>query len=187
MVEALDTTRRYLKDVEPQVIARVLQPCEATVLVLQRGMLPMEDQAFADALGREAFDLTGYSDDLERMLALLSLLDDYVTVSNTNIHLIAGLEGARARVLIPHPPEWRWTGDAYHSSWFPGLEIYREDQGEGWGPALARLGEAFRARLKPRQSEPASPRVTPVVPEQRATRGNPTPRYRELIQMYQRL
>jgi tetratricopeptide (TPR) repeat protein len=187
MIEALDTTRRYLKDVEPQAIARLLRPYESTVLVLQRGMLPMEDQIFADALGREAFDLTGYSDDLERMLALLSLLDDYVAVSNTNIHLLAGLQDARASVFVPYPPEWRWTGNAQSALWFPRLTVYREHPKDGWRAAIASLETTLATRLKPLQSGSSRSRVVPVVPERRPTRENPTPRYRELVQLYQRL
>ena len=40
------------------------------------------------------------------MLALLSLLDEYVGVSNANAHLRAGL-GRSMQVLVAHPPDVR--------------------------------------------------------------------------------
>ena len=72
------------------------------------------------------------------MSALLVALDEYVAVSNTNIHLLAGL-GRSAKVLIPFPPEWRWMRRDGESDWFPGFPVYREPVGKGWSEPLARL------------------------------------------------
>ena len=63
------------------------------------------------------------------MLALLALLDDYVGVSNTNMHLRAGVNRT-AKVLVPAPPEWRWMAEGKESPWFPGFTVYR--QGVRW-------------------------------------------------------
>ena len=66
------------------------------------------------------------------MLALLALLDDYVGVSNTNMHLRAGV-GKPARVLVPSPPDWRWMmNHARTSPWFPGFSIYRQSLRGDW-------------------------------------------------------
>lgn len=46
------------------------------------------------------------NEDREDLLALLALLDDYVGVSNTNMHLLGSL-GKTARVLVPNPPDWK--------------------------------------------------------------------------------
>ncbi|MCH8137806.1 MAG: hypothetical protein IH926_02440, partial [Proteobacteria bacterium] len=89
-------------------------------------------------LGREAHDLTALNDDLEDMLALLALLDEYVTVSNTNVHLSAGA-GRTSRVLVPNPPEWRWMAAGDESPWFPGCRIYRQEVNGDWEGAFARL------------------------------------------------
>jgi hypothetical protein len=64
-------------------------------------------------------------------------VDDYVGVSNTNIHLRAGVS-PRARVLVPFPAEWRWHAPG-RSPWFPGFDVYSEDREAGWDAALARL------------------------------------------------
>jgi hypothetical protein len=82
--------------------------------------------------------MTALNEPLEDMLALLALLDDYVCVSNTNVHLRAGA-GRTSRVLMPHPPEFRWMADGDESPWFPGTRIYRQTAAGDWACALTRL------------------------------------------------
>jgi hypothetical protein len=74
------------------------------------------------------------------MAALLSLVDEYVGVSNTNMHLRAGVAKA-ARVLVPFPPEFRWMNRGDEVPWFPGFTVYRQSSAHEWQPALARLGK----------------------------------------------
>jgi tetratricopeptide (TPR) repeat protein len=126
------------KECPLDALAGVLRPLNATVLVLQR--LPREDEIgrLNGSLGRPAHDLSVVNDDLEAMLALLDLLDDYVGVSNTNMHLRAGL-GKTARVLMPYPPEWRWMAEGRESPWFRGFPIYRQDRDRSWDGALGQL------------------------------------------------
>ena len=77
------------------------------------------------------------------MLALLSLMDEYVTVSNTNVHLRAGTGRT-----VPNPPEYRWMAEGTESPWFPGCGVYRQKVDGAWDEALAAparaLKEAFR-------------------------------------------
>ena len=101
-------------------LAKALAPLPDTVLVLQRSPQPGEIDQFASALGRPVHDLSALNDDLESMLALLALIDEYVGVSNTNMHLRAAV-GRTARVLVPAPPEWRWMAEGKESPWFPGF------------------------------------------------------------------
>ncbi len=119
-------------------LAEALREIPATVLVLQRNPQPGEIEAFTQALGRPAHDLSALNEDLEQMLALLSLIDDYMGVSNTNMHLRAGV-GRTARVLVPAPPEWRWMAEGRESPWFPGFTVYRQRYDGSWGEALAAL------------------------------------------------
>ena len=93
---------------------------------------------FAATLGRPVHDLSALNEDLESMLVLLSLIDDYVGVSNTNMHLRAGA-GKTARVLVPAPPEWRWMAEGKESPWFPGFSVYRQRYDGSWEGALAEL------------------------------------------------
>jgi hypothetical protein len=116
---------------------------KATFVSLQR--LPGQDetQALADLLGTPVHDASAYNDDLPAMLALLSLLDDYIGVSNTNMHLLGGLDKT-ARVLIPAPPDWRWLASGDESPWLPGFRVYRQQPDGDWGEALQRLAADLR-------------------------------------------
>lgn len=129
----------WVKDVSPERLARVLRDLDARVVILQRRATPEDLAAFRQALGRGALDLGEVNDDLQDALAVLSLVDEYVGVSNTNVHLRAGIPGAGARVLVRTPTEWRWGGDAESSRWFPGVRVYRDVPGQDWAGALTAL------------------------------------------------
>jgi hypothetical protein len=83
-------------------------------------------------------DFSASNEDLEEMLALLAVVDEYVGVSNTNMHLRASV-GRAARVLVPWPAEWRWLVSGDESPWFPGFRIYRQRPDGDWTAALERL------------------------------------------------
>ena len=51
---------------------------------------------------------------------------------------MAGI-GKTARVLVVHPPEWRWLADEPESPWFPGFSLYRQEKNGDWGKALDQL------------------------------------------------
>ncbi len=119
-------------------LAEILRNIPATVLILQRNPLPGEIEAFASVLGRPAHDFSELNRNLEEMLALLAQIDEYVGVSNTNMHLRAGT-GRTARVLVPSPPEWRWMAEGRESPWFPGFNVYRQGYDGSWGVAFREL------------------------------------------------
>lgn len=96
------------------------------------------------AIGNPMHDFTALNEELEAMLALLALIDDYLGVSNTNMHLRAGA-GHTARVLVPCPAEWRWMATGKKSPWFPGFKIYRQTSHGDWEPALAELASDLAA------------------------------------------
>ncbi len=126
------------KECPTEKLAKLLQEIPATTLILQRHPAPGEVDAFAEVLGRPAHDLSHLNDDLEQMLALLALVDDYVGVSNTNMHLRAGAEKT-AKVLVPVPPEWRWMAEGRESPWFPGFGVYRQRYDGSWDEAFDML------------------------------------------------
>jgi hypothetical protein len=137
------------KEVPPDSLGAALRALKATVVILQRRPRAEDQQRFAAGLGRRALDLSAVNDDLEDALAVLSVLDEYVGVSNTNTHLRAGCAGKSARVLVPHNPEWRWELRGSRSSWFPLFTVYRQSAHDGWSPTLdalaADLATAFAA------------------------------------------
>jgi tetratricopeptide (TPR) repeat protein len=133
------------KEADCSLLGCALSAWPGKVLILQRNPRAQEIEEFMRALGRPVYDLSDVNENLEDMLALLALLDDYVGVSNTNMHLMAGL-GKPARVLIPNPPEWRWMAEGHESPWFPGFKLYRQQQDGEWSGALYRLTEDLQNR-----------------------------------------
>jgi hypothetical protein len=126
------------KEIAIESLAAALREWRGTVLVLQRLPLPGEVEIFSKALGRRAHDFSALNEDLEDIAAVLSLIDEYVGVSNTNMHLRAGL-GKAARVLVPFPPEFRWMHTGERSPWFPGFMVYRQPAARDWTATLAKL------------------------------------------------
>jgi hypothetical protein len=126
------------KEVPAKALGDALQGWSGTLVCLQREPDRTELDALGAAARSKVHDLSSFNDNLVDMTALLDVLDEYVAVSNTNIHLRAGLS-RRARVLVPHPPEWRWMRTEGESAWFPGFPIYREAAGRGWAEPLRHL------------------------------------------------
>ena len=126
-------------------LAAAIEGFPGTFVALQRNPEPGEIETLAAALGRPVHDFTDLNEDLEGMLALLALADEYVGVSNTNIHLRAGV-GRTARVLVPRPPEWRWMARGRVSPWFPDFTIYRQGERGDWNAAMAELKQDLAAR-----------------------------------------
>lgn len=132
------------KEVPAKALGDALQGWSGSLVSLQREPDRTELDALGTAARSKVHDLSSFNDNLVDMTALLEVLDEYVAVSNTNIHLLAGL-GRRARVLVPYPPEWRWMRTEGESAWFPGFPVYREAAGRGWAEPLGRLrADLFR-------------------------------------------
>lgn len=126
------------KRLAPEALGKALRRSRATLISMQRGSLPQDLASLASAAGRQMHDFSDVNDDLAAALAVLSLLDDYVAVSNTNVHLRDAL-GKPARVLVTHPAEWRWGVEGETSRWLTHARVYRQAGGGAWDGALARL------------------------------------------------
>jgi tetratricopeptide (TPR) repeat protein len=129
------------KTVPMERLMSVAAPLQATVFALQRGLQEGELRAAAEALGRPIHDLAAYNEDPEDALALMCLLDRYVGVSNTNMHLAVAC-GVTADVMVPFPPEWRW-GLAGASPWFPGFRVHRQLVSGSWDEAFSALASSL--------------------------------------------
>ena len=126
------------KQIPLQQLGATLRGINATFLALQRHPEPGEIEQLSACIGKPVHDLTALNENLEAMLALLALIDAYIGVSNTNVHLRAGV-GRTARVLVPCPAEWRWMARGEESPWFPGFTIYRQKTDGDWSTALEKL------------------------------------------------
>lgn len=85
-------------------------------------------------------------DDYDDTVALISALDEVVTVTTTVAH-VCGAIGKSASVLVNQSPQWRYCYGGDHLVWYPdSLTLYRQAKGEtGWGPVVSRL---TRTRVK---------------------------------------
>jgi Tfp pilus assembly protein PilF len=119
-----------------------------TLVVLQRAPKPRELEKLREACGPRVLDYSSFNGDLESMHALLAQIDDYVGVSNTNMHLCAAL-GRAARVLVSRTVEFRWMAEGDESPWFEGFRIYRQAPGGDWAPALARVASDLAGNRVP--------------------------------------
>lgn len=135
-----------MKALPPASLGKALRGWPGTAIVLQRGARPGDIVAFAAAFGGPFHDLSALGEDLPALLAVLAALDDYVGVSNANVHFLAGL-GRTARVLVPYPGEWRWMRRPGPSPWFPAFAAYRQPRSRDWtGPLQELRADLFRSR-----------------------------------------
>ena len=130
------------KNIEAPALGAALARVPATFVSVQRNPDPDNARALAAALGKPLHDASFANDDLEDALAMMGVVDEYVGVSNTNMHLRAGV-GHSAKVLVPFPPEWRWLAAGERSPWFPAWPLYRQAADGSWGGALERLAGSF--------------------------------------------
>lgn len=135
------------REIPCTALAETLRDLPATWIALQRAPEEGELEVVSAALRAPLHDLTALNGDLESMLATLYLLDDYVCVSNTNVHLRAAC-GATCRILVPYPPEYLWMASGRDSRWFPGTTVYRQTAGRDWGAALAELRRDLASILR---------------------------------------
>ena len=132
------------KEIPLAPLATAVRGIQATLVSLQRNPRAGEIEELTRLAGRPVRDLSALNEDLEDMLAVLAAIDDYIGVSNTNMHLRAGA-GRTARVLVPWPAEWRWMATGDESPWFPGFRVYRQQADGGWDDALRRLAADLRS------------------------------------------
>jgi hypothetical protein len=106
-----------------------------TLVSVQRNPAEGEVARLAGLAGRPVHDFGDTNADLEDALALMACLDEYVGVSSTNIHLLAGLP-ALARVRVFSVLEWRWLLQGEESPWYKGFRVFRQQPGGSWDPAI---------------------------------------------------
>jgi tetratricopeptide (TPR) repeat protein len=90
--------------------------------VAQIGLLPA---------GCKVLNLSPEINTFEDTAAILSLVDELVTVDTSVAHL-AGALGRKVRVLLPLIPDWRWLLDRADSPWYPTAHLYRQTTRGDW-------------------------------------------------------
>lgn len=138
------------REIPCAALGESLRDLPGTWIALQRAPDEGELEVVSNALQAPLHDLTALNADLESMLATLCLLDDYICISNTNVHLRAAC-GGTCRILVPYPPEYLWMASGRESRWFSGTTVYRQTADRDWSAALAELRRDLAAGPPRRQ------------------------------------
>ena len=126
------------KEIELERLINSLCSLDATFINLQRNIEEGENERIAEKFRGQVADLSYLNDNLEDMLAIMLHLDEYIGVSNTNMHLRLAV-GKTSRVLVTYPSEYRWMQSGMKSPWFPNFDLYRQLRNLSWEPALLSL------------------------------------------------
>ena len=99
-----------------------------------------ELEYISNTLGRPVLDVSLYHEQIDNMVCLLDLIDLYIGVSNSYLHMREGLH-KKSHILVSNPPEWRWLAQGKHSIWFPNSKAYRQASDGSWQQAFKELAE----------------------------------------------
>jgi len=126
------TANKYLeKSIPLSIIGDILKDFEGTIIILQRNPSEKEVNFIKSNTKAEVIDASKLNNNLDEMLSCLDLIDNYIGVSNTNMHLYASLN-KNACVLIPYPGEWRWLYAGESSPWYPNFQLIRQEEFSNW-------------------------------------------------------
>ena len=137
------------KEIELDLVTPIFKNFSGSIVILQRDPTDNEVKKLKAQLNCPIIDQSNKNDCLTSMLALLATIDDYIGVSNTNMHLLATINKA-AKVLIPSPPEWRWMDLPQNSEspWMKGFQTFRQQKNNSWNNALRTLKQALLSQHK---------------------------------------
>ena len=86
--------------------------------------------------------------DIDEFAALISALDQVVTVCNTTVHY-AGALGKPVWVMAPMVPEWRYGLRSERMPWYPSSRMYRQTTIGDWDGLVTRVRQDLTAVCQP--------------------------------------
>ena len=98
---------------------------------LQYGNVSEELAEFDRQHGIQLHHFPGITQDMLETAALTQALDLVITVQQTALH-VAGAVGARALVLLPQDPEWRYGTSGNSMPWYGSVELFRQEVAGDW-------------------------------------------------------
>ncbi len=135
---------KLYKNIDLKIFAKLFKDLDVELILIQREPTQSEIEIIQKISNKKVYNYSHLNNNLEEMVGLLFAIDNYISVSNTNLHLLAGLENRKAEVLVPFFPEWRWQLQE-SSKWFPNFNIYREDEKKGFDKAVLELKDRLKA------------------------------------------
>lgn len=110
---------------------------------LQKGV--GEDEARHPPAGLSILPLGERIADFADTAAIIAQLDLVISVDTAVAHL-AGALGKPCWVLLPdYQTDWRWLTGRDDTPWYPGMRLFRQPAGGGWGAVVGQVVEALRA------------------------------------------
>lgn len=91
----------------------------------------------------------GIAQDMYQTAALTQVLDLVITVQQTALH-VAGAVGAKALVLLPLAPEWRYGCSGSSMPWYNSVELFRQDQAGDWNRPITEVKQRLAALTEAR-------------------------------------
>lgn len=113
---------------------------DADFVGLQTEVRESDEAALRDILMPEPADR-----DFADTAALISLMDEVVTVDTSVAHL-AGAMGKPIRILLPHNPDWRWMLGRNDSPWYPTARLFRQPAAGDWDSVLHEIRRTATGR-----------------------------------------
>ncbi|MDZ7890145.1 MAG: tetratricopeptide repeat protein [Rhodoferax sp.] len=133
-------------------LAALLQLEGLEVLSVQKGEAVEQIKALTP--GCRLRNLSPEIQSFEDTAAILSEVDELVTVDTSVAHLAGGL-GCQVRVLLPLIPDWRWLLSRADSPWYPTARLYRQTARGAWAePVAALVADVAKAARSHRPETP---------------------------------
>lgn len=113
---------------------------------LQHHAPPEDLQQLTERDGITLHQVIDPTEDLDGLAAILTCLDDVVTVQQTLVHF-AGACGTPAAVLIPAVPEWRYGMNGSSMPWWQSVELIRQSTLGQWDTAVDKARQRILDRV----------------------------------------
>lgn len=126
----------------PYTLGKSLRNWPGSIIILQSNADIESIAAFNSGLGREAHNFSTQNSSFEDMLAILSLIDEFVGINDIKAYLCGSL-GKSAKILTPNTAKWHWQVESEKTVWYPDFTVYRQSYESSWSNALAKLSMDF--------------------------------------------
>lgn len=127
-----------IKAIPLEILVSAISHFKGTIVILQRNPEVEEIEYLRKNISQPIIDASAYNENLSDMQEVLWQLDEYIGVSNTNMHLYSSL-GKIACVIIPYPGEWRWLFSGATSPWYPDFHLVRQQNPNQWDETIQEI------------------------------------------------
>lgn len=132
-------------EADPRYWRPIFEIKDAIFVNLQYDMMPWEMEWIQEqfAVRLVCLDDLDPFHDIDGLAALMSVLDDVVSIANVNVALCHGLGRSCHVALRSYQEDWRFQRDRSTSCWLPDCHLYwpedSEGRGGGWGNVFSRI------------------------------------------------